>query len=78
MPVELTEQILNVLRATPTRDRPLTISDLARRFGANPKLIAGCARQLVDNGSAVASMVDVRGVPTLHGLMPQLESTPTT
>jgi hypothetical protein len=70
MPVELTDQILQVLRTT-AQVRPVTISDLARRFGANPRLIAGCVRQLVDNGSAVPSMVDVRGVPTLHGLMPQ-------
>jgi transposase-like protein len=70
MPVELTEQILTVLRTTADQNRPMTISQLARRFGANPQLIAGCARQLVDNGSAQPSMVMVNGVLTLHGLMP--------
>jgi len=77
MPVELTDQILKVLQNTSTQNRPITISDLARRFGANRQLIAGCARQLVDNGSAQPSMVLVQGVPTLHGLMPQLVPTPT-
>jgi hypothetical protein len=75
MPVELTDQILQVLRTTAT-NRPITISDLARRFGANRQLIAGCARQLVDNGSAVPSMIDVHGVSTLHGLLPQPTVTP--
>jgi hypothetical protein len=76
MPVDLETQILKVIRARTPQDRPMTIGDLARHFGANPAVVTGCARRIVDNGNAVASMVLVHGVPTLHGLSPQPVATP--
>lgn len=73
MPIDLEQQILKVLRGMTANDRPATFGDLARRFGANADLIARCGRQLVDQGLARPSMVEVRGVPKLHGLLPQVE-----
>lgn len=52
-------------------DRPATIGDLARRFGLSAAIISASARRMVDNGTAKPSMIEIRGVPTLHGLMPQ-------
>lgn len=70
MPMDLEQQILQVLSGLRADGRPETFSDLARRFGVNKTLIAGCGRQMVDNGVAQPSMVMVRGVSTLHGLLP--------
>ena len=52
-------------------DRPATIGDLARRFGLSAAVIQASARRMVDAGTAKPSMIEIRGVPTLHGLMPQ-------
>lgn len=71
MPVDLDTQILKVLRATKATDRPTTIGDLARRFGLSAAIIHASARRMVDAGVAQPSMIEIRGVPTLHGLLPQ-------
>ncbi|HST81390.1 MAG TPA: hypothetical protein VLL08_06595 [Kineosporiaceae bacterium] len=63
-------QILTVLKGMSASARPATFADLARRFGVSADLIALHAKQLVAQGRAEPSMVNVRGVPTLHGLMP--------
>lgn len=52
-------------------DRPATIGDLARRFGLSAAIISASARRMVDAGTAKPSMIEIRGVRTLHGLMPQ-------
>ena len=64
-------QILTVLHGMNPSGRPATFGDLARRFGVSSDLIASHARRLVADGRAQPSMINVRGVPTLHGLMPQ-------
>jgi hypothetical protein len=64
-------QILTVLQGMNASGRPATFGDLARRFGVSSDLIAVHAKQLVAEGRAQPSMVNVRGVPTLHGLMPK-------
>jgi len=71
MPLDLEAQILKVLQGMGASDRPATIGDLARRFGANSHHVAGCAQQLVDKGLAQPSMVLKHGTNTLHGLLPQ-------
>jgi hypothetical protein len=71
MPVDLEQQILNVLHGMKAGQRPATFGELARRFGANADLIARCGRQMVDKGLAKPSMVEIRGIRTLHGLLPQ-------
>ncbi len=71
MPLDLEQQILKVLRGMRVDDRPATIGDLARRFGASARLVDACARQMVDKGLAEPAMVDVRGTRTLRGLLPQ-------
>ncbi|HEY3736577.1 MAG TPA: winged helix-turn-helix domain-containing protein [Jatrophihabitans sp.] len=68
--MDLDKHILTTLNARADGRSPLTISDLARQLGANPFTIAMAARRLVESGLATASMVDSRGVPTLHGLLP--------
>ena len=62
--------MLRILQGRTAQDRPLTIGDFARRFGANPKIISGAAQRLVDGHRAEPCMVDVHGVSTLHGLLP--------
>ncbi|MEP6599405.1 MAG: hypothetical protein ABJB98_08175 [Actinomycetota bacterium] len=71
MPMDLEQQILKVLRGMRSDDRPATIGDLARRFGANSHLVAGCAQQMVDKGLAQPSMIEVSGAKKLQGLLPQ-------
>lgn len=71
MPVTLETQIMTVLRTMTGADRPATIGDLARRFGLSAAIVSASARRLVDEGTARASMVEIRGVNTLHGLLPQ-------
>jgi hypothetical protein len=70
MAVDLEQHILTVIRAMKPGDRPATIGDLSRRFGVNATVIAACMRQMVDSGAARPSMIDVSGVPVLHGLLP--------
>jgi hypothetical protein len=69
-------QILTILRSMKVTGRPATFGDLARRFGVSSDLIALHARQLVADGRAEPSMINVRGVSTLHGLMPNPDVTP--
>jgi hypothetical protein len=76
MPVDLEQQILKVLGGMSASDRPTTFGDLARRFGAPADLIARCGRQLVDRGLARPSMVEIKGVSKLHGLLPQAVEEP--
>jgi Mn-dependent DtxR family transcriptional regulator len=71
VPTALEVQILQVLRTLTTADRPATFNDLARRLGATAPLIASIARGLVAEGLAEPSYVQVHGVRTLTGLMPQ-------
>jgi hypothetical protein len=73
--VDIDEQMLVILRGRTPQDRPFTISDFARRFGASPQIVVGAAKRLVAGGLAEPSMVEVQGVPKLHGLMP-LGTTP--
>jgi hypothetical protein len=70
VPIDMEMQILTVLQGMNAAGRPATFGDLARRFGVSTDLIALHARQLVAEGRAQPSMVTIRGVPTLYGLMP--------
>jgi hypothetical protein len=70
-------QILTVLKGMNAAGRPATFGDLARRFGVSSDLIALHAKHLVAAGLAEPSMVTVRGVPTLHGLMPTADASKT-
>ena len=69
--MDIDQQILQILNARSPESRPLTISDFARSFGANPQIIVSAARRLVASKLAEPYMVNVHGVPTLHGLLPQ-------
>lgn len=71
MPVDLEQQILKVLRGMRPGQRPATIGDLSRQLGVTSQIISGCIRRMVESGSAQPSMIPVRGVPTLHGLLGQ-------
>ncbi len=68
--MNLDQHILQVLAAPKAGARTVTIGDLARRFGLSPTVILPAAHRLVDGGLAMPTMVDVRGVPTLRGLLP--------
>lgn len=74
--MDLDSHILQVLSATPQAARPVTIGDLARRFGVSPMVVLPAAHRLVDTGLARPAMVDVHGVPTLRGLLPLQPATP--
>jgi hypothetical protein len=71
MPLDLEQQILIVLRGMKAGDGPATVGDLSRRLGATSPVIRGCIRQMVSSGSAQPSMLNIKGVETLHGLMGQ-------
>ena len=68
--MDIDQHILNALSAISQDDRPITINDLARRFGLSAVVVRPAARRLVEAGRASATTVMVRGVPTLHGLLP--------
>jgi hypothetical protein len=74
--MDIDQQMLRELRNRSPQDRPLTIGDFARSFGANPQLVVTAARRLVDDHLAEPFMVDVHGVPTLHGLKPAVSRQP--
>lgn len=76
MPTDLEKQILKSLRSLSTADRPATFNDLARQFGTTAPLIASLAHQLVDKGLAKPSYVNIKGVETMFGLLPQPQSQP--
>jgi hypothetical protein len=71
MPADLEQQILNFLQAMKVDDRPATLGDLARRFGASKDVISRCARHMVDAGLAQPSMMTIHDTSKLHGLLPQ-------
>ncbi len=68
--VDLDQQMLQMLAARSAGDRPLTISDFARRFGAPRQIVLSAAQRLVDSHLAEPSMLEVQGKSTLHGLQP--------
>jgi hypothetical protein len=68
--MDIDQHILKVLSSGSATGRPVTIGDLARSFGISPVVILPAARRLVEDGLAAPSMVNVHGVPTLHGLLP--------
>jgi hypothetical protein len=72
--MNIDDHILLVLASGAARRRPMTIGDLARRFGVSPRIVLPAAQRLVENGLAAPSMVLVHGVPTFHGLMPLPEA----
>lgn len=65
----LADQVLGALETDHT-GTPITLGDLARRFGVSGALMTSCARQLVAEGTAEPAMSSHRGVPALHGLLP--------
>lgn len=69
--MDLEQQILKVLRGMKAGQRPATIGDLSRQLGVTSQIISGCIRRMVESGAAQPSMIPVRGVPTLHGLLGQ-------
>jgi len=71
MPADLEQQILNFLQAMKIDDRPATLGDLARRFGASKDVISRCARHMVDAGLAQPTMMTIHDTSKLHGLLPQ-------
>ncbi len=71
MPMDLEQQILKVLRGMKPGDRPATVGDLSRRLGVSSQIIIGCTRQMVHSGTAQPSMIMVKGVETMHGLLGQ-------
>ena len=68
--MDVDQHILKALRSRPAQGRPMTIGDLARQLGISRIIVAPAAQRLVDDGLAQASMIPVRGVPKLHGLLP--------
>jgi hypothetical protein len=66
--VNVDEHILQILATT--SGRPLTIGDLAGRLGISPTIVLPAAHRLVDGGLASPAIVQVHGIPTLHGLLP--------
>ncbi len=74
--MDLEDHILLLLRGMRTTDRPATIGDISRRFGASRTMVAGCIEQMVNRGTAQPAMILVDGVSTLHGLMGQAEPAP--
>lgn len=68
--MNLDTHILKAIQARPVGSRAMTINDLSRQFGVSPFTALAAARRLVEDDLAAPSMVDVHGVPTLHGLVP--------
>jgi DNA-binding Lrp family transcriptional regulator len=68
--MDIDQHILQALSAGAGNHRPITINDLARRFGISAVSVRPACRRLVEGGQATASTVLVNGVPTLHGLLP--------
>ena len=74
--MDVDQHILKALRGRPAQSRPMTIGDLARQLGVTRMIVAPAAQRLVDEGLAQPSMIAVRGVPTLHGLLPLAAADP--
>lgn len=75
--MDIDQYILQALAAG-NDGRPITINDLARRFGISAVAVRPAARRLVEGGQATASTVMVNGAPVLHGLLPAPAASPTT
>ena len=74
--MDVDQHILMALRSRPAQGRPMTIGDLARQLGISRIIVAPAAQRLVDDGLARPSVITVRGVPTLHGLLPLAAADP--
>jgi hypothetical protein len=75
--MNIDDHILRVLTNRGGDGRPVTIGDLSREFGVSAVVVRLAARRLVADGRATPNMVDVRGVPTLRGLLgPQAAKQP--
>jgi hypothetical protein len=68
---DLEEKILKSLRTLSSADRPATFNALARQFGATAPLISSVAHGMVDKGIAQPYYVNIAGVDTMYGLLPQ-------
>jgi DNA-binding Lrp family transcriptional regulator len=66
--MNIDQHILQALDSGSHEGRPISIRDLARRFGISPLIVTPAARRLVEKGLAAPTIADVRGVPTLLGL----------
>jgi hypothetical protein len=67
----LSEVVLEALDEQSADKGPVSLAHLARRFGVSSALMTSCAKQLVANGSAEATMASHRGILTIQGLSPQ-------
>ncbi|MCW2493083.1 MAG: hypothetical protein QOH56_1115 [Pseudonocardiales bacterium] len=65
----LSQEVLDVLQESRIDKGPVSLAFLARRFGVSSALMTSCARELVANGKAEATMATHRGVPAIQGLM---------
>ena len=68
--MNLDTHILKAIQARPAGSRAMTINDLSREFGVTPFTALAAARRLVEDDLVAPSMINVHGVPTLHGLVP--------
>ncbi|MGX7681858.1 hypothetical protein ACSMXN_23495 [Jatrophihabitans sp. DSM 45814] len=72
----LSQEVLEVLQGSSIDKGPLSLAFLARRFGVSSALMTSCARELVANGTADATMATHRGVLTIQGLVQVAAPTP--
>jgi Mn-dependent DtxR family transcriptional regulator len=70
MTQSLSDVVLKALRDSSPDRGPLSLADLARRFGVSPALITSCAKQLVAEGSVEPTMAMHRGVLAIQALAP--------
>ncbi|MCW2540549.1 MAG: hypothetical protein JWN95_2274 [Frankiales bacterium] len=71
MPRELSDEILSVLKATPSDRGPVSLAHLSRLFGVSSKIVSSCATEMVGRGLAEPSMIMAQGTQRIHGLLPQ-------
>jgi hypothetical protein len=71
VPIDIERQIITVLQGMQVSGKPATFAYLARQFGVSKEMIELHAKHLISQGRAEPSMVTIRGVETLHGLLPQ-------
>jgi Mn-dependent DtxR family transcriptional regulator len=70
MTQSLSDVVLKALRDSSPDRGPLSLADLARRFGVSPALITSCAKQLVAEGLVEPTMAMHRGVLAIQSLAP--------
>jgi Mn-dependent DtxR family transcriptional regulator len=70
MTQSLADVVLKALRESSPDRGPISLADLARRFGVSPALITSCAKQLVAEGLVEPTMAIHRGVPAIQSLAP--------